>query len=354
MKTCNICKTVVRDDANFCTFCGSKIQTLEELINEKRSELNIKEGDLDCDINNKTNSSQKQDEEKQERDKINFLILVGSLIFLLLITLISFIPNAKDNKDTHKDYEVIQEQIDKNDYQGAYENIDKFLQEHENSKYNEELIKIKEDISDKINDLPKDFNNESDNNYVSLMDEEDKKSIDENILNQLYDATTKLNMDKDRVKLTSLTTNSKGEDIFSFSYNGHKFNATYDNNDSLVYIKNSENDKVYENGQVIIDVGSFIVSHEEMINLSKVSKMIVNLVHKEPTISKFPDINENQYAWNIICKDNVITITSNVFYVNDNSVSVRENFKIVLRREGEGYKLLDLIINGVKSREILY
>lgn len=354
MKTCNICRTVVRDDANFCTFCGSKIQTLEELINEKRNELNIKEGDLNLSTNNEANSAQKDDKEKQERDKINFLILVASLIFLLLITLISFIPNAKDNREIYDDYQVIQEQIDKQDYQGAYENIDKFLQEYEDSKYEEELTKIKENISGKINILQKDFNIESDNNYVSLIDEKDKKGVDENILNQLYDATTKLNMDKERVNLTSLTTNSKGEDIFSFSYNGHKFNATYDNNDSLLYIKNSENNKVYENGQVMIDIGSFIVSHEEMKNLSKVSKMIVNLVHKEPTISKFPDINENQYAWNIICKENVITITSNVFYVNNHNVSVRENFKIVLMREGEGYKLLDLIINGVKSREILY
>lgn len=350
MKKCNICKTVVRDDANFCTFCGSRIQTLEEIINEKRNQLNI-EGNLDCYENKIDNSSLTINEDKRERDKIHVLILIGALILLLLITFISFIPNAKSDENIHREYKIIQSQLDKNDYKGAYENIDKFLQEHDDSKYKEELSKIKDDILDKIKILSPNFNIESGLINTGLTD---NKDIYENISSQLYDAVIKLNMNKEKIILMSLITNSKGEDILSFSYNAHKFNAVYDNDNRLLYIKNNEDDKVYEDGQVLLDIGSFTVSNEEMVNLSKVSKMIVNLVHEEPTISKFPDINENQSSWNITCKDNVITITSNVFYVNNHSVGVYENFKIVLVRDGEGYKLLDLIINGIKSSDILY
>ena len=79
VKSCNVCKTVVKDNDNFCTFCGSKIQSLSELIQEKRNEMLL--NDNKESIDNFNNGFLSTEVRKFKRNRRT---LVLSLIFLLI------------------------------------------------------------------------------------------------------------------------------------------------------------------------------------------------------------------------------------------------------------------------------
>lgn len=82
--------------------------------------------------------------------------------------------------------------------------------------------------------------------------------------------------------------------------------------------------------------------------------MIINLIHDEPTISKFPSVTNQQYLWNITVQNNLITVVSYVDHRSEKGGKIRENFKIILKKDGTGYKIVDLIFNGEKSEKIIY
>ena len=119
-------------------------------------------------------------------------------------------------------------------------------------------------------------------------------------------------------------------------------------------VYNSNGEKVFEDGQVIKSIEEFLVSYEDMLNISKISKMIINLIHDEPTISKFPSIINQQYLWNITVQNNLITVVSYVDHRSEKGGKIRENFKIILKKDGSRYKIVDLIFNGEKSEKIIY
>lgn len=323
MKTCNLCKTSVRDDANFCTFCGSKIQSFSELIKEKQNEMF---------------SSNKQDssEDKKfynesllievERFKRNSLMLISIFMILIMSLVFSLFFNGNDSKNKINAGENtihIGEPVEKL-YEYTYE------------------FEIFED------DLKK-------QEYFNLFDDVSKKiPINREMFMQMYNAMGNLNMDKNKVFPFSLKRDLDGNNIYKFFYGGQEFNATFNNENKLLNIKNSLNENIFDNGQVVKNLNEFLVGYDEMFEVGRISKMIVNLIHSNPTISKFPNIKNEQQGWNMTLNGNVITVNSYVDSRSKLGTKIRDKFTVVLQKNENGYKLLDLVFNGEKSNKLIY
>ena len=348
VKSCNVCKTVVKDNDNFCTFCGSKIQSLSELIQEKRNEMLLNDNKESIDnFNNGFLSTEVRKFKKNRRT------LVLSLIFLLIAIFLGLLlGNQIDGENVQSENVVIESQLDKNDYENVYNNGN-------NVAYKQEQENLFDGEFKPINEMEYNFQNnkgmENTQEYLTPSGNvSEKVSMSVERFLQFYNATDSLKMDRDKILFTSLVRDLNGKDLCKFVYNAHQFTASYGDNDKLLYIMNSFGEKVFEDGQVIKSIEEFLVSYEDMLNISKISKMIINLIHDEPTISKFPSIINQQYLWNITVQNDLITVVSYVDHRSEKGGKIRENFKIILKKDGSRYKIVDLIFNGEKSEKIIY
>ncbi len=322
MKNCSLCKTEVKDDANFCMFCGSKIQSLSELIKEKQNEMfSIDKKDLDD--NEKFYNESLAFE--VERIKRNSLILISVFMVLIISLIFSLFFNWNDSKNKINASEnIIQSEPIEKLYEYTYE------------------FEIFED------DLKK-------QEYFNLFNDVSKKiPINREMFMQMYNAMSSLDIDKYKVFPFSLKRDLDGNNVYKFFYGGQEFNAVFDNENKLLNVKNSLGENVFENGQVVKNLNEFLVGYDEMLEVGRISKMIVNLIHKNPTISKFPDIKNEQQSWNMTLNENVITVNSHVDSRNKVGIKIRDKFTVVLQKNENGYKLLDLIFNGEKSNKLIY
>lgn len=351
VKSCNICKTVVKDNDNFCTFCGSKIQSLSELIQEKRNEMLL--NDNKESIDNFNNGFLSSEVRKFRRNRKN---LVLSLIFLLIAIILGLLLanqiEQKNVQDENNENVVIESQLNKNDYDNVYNNWN-------NDADKQEQEKLFYDEFKPINEIKYNFQNNKvmgniQEYLIPYVSSDEKVSMIRDMFLQLYNATDSLKMDRDKILFVSLTKDLDGKDLCKFIYNAHQFTASYRDDDKLLYIINSLGEKVFEDGQVVKSIYEFLLPYEDMLNISKISKMIINLIHDEPTISKFPSISNQQYSWNITAQNNLITVVSYVDHRSENGEKIRENFKIILEKDGNRYKIIDLIFNGEKNTKIIY
>lgn len=319
MKSCSVCKTTVRDEANFCTFCGSRIQSLSDMISEKQNELFSNENKYSEESTNLYNNTLSIEVDKIKR---NSLMLI--LIFMFLVLSLLLINNNVKNVITKEEY-IIQS----ND---PIENIYEYGND----------FGISEDG----------IKQEENSNFIN--GDNQQSSFNQEMYTQMSDALNALNIDKSRVTSVSFKKGLEGNNIYRFSYNSHLFNAEFDPENRLKFIKNSLNQNIFENGQVIKNLDEFVISYEEMLEINKISKMIINLIHKKPIISKFPNIKKQQYAWNITLQNGSIIVNSYVDSYGKHGSKIRDKFIIVLEKNGNRYKLLDLIYNGEKSNKIIY
>lgn len=96
------------------------------------------------------------------------------------------------------------------------------------------------------------------------------------------------------------------------------------------------------------------VSYEDKVKLIKISKSVVNLSHEFSTLTQFPNIKTNIEDWIIQKSGDVIKINSYLTYVNKNLSTIRDNFEVILRENGDGYKLIDLFINDQRIVNLVY
>ena len=313
MKSCSLCKTVVRDDANFCTFCGTKIQTLNEMIDEKHNEF-IK-NNIDFANNNKTNVINEdldfEDTKPQKTRTIFILILCILFLSLILNLLVS---------DSRNDISLGTVKVEASD--SKY--IEKFLGE----------IEV--------------------NYEFSLKKDSKMPLINSFMFSQLEDAFEHLEIDSKKVSSLNFNKTNDGNYSVRFNYDNQKFEAFYNESGELMSINNAFNDKIFERENMEEISGISNVPYEDMLLLSEISKKIINLIHNYPTISKFPSITNEQQYWKMLSEEDIITVSSHVNSKNENGIILRDKFKIKFVKDGEGYKIVDLIFNGDKSNKLVY
>ena len=260
VKSCNVCKTVVKDNDNFCTFCGSKIQSLSELIQEKRNEMLL--NDNKESIDNFNNGFLSTEVRKFKRNRRT---LVLSLIFLLIAIFLSLLSgNQKEQKNVQSENVVIESQLDKNDYENVYNNGNNVADKQEQENLFDGEFKP-------INEMEYNFQN---NKVVGNTQEyltppgnvSEKVSMSGDMFLQLYNATDSLKMDRDKILFTSLVRDLNGKDLCKFVYNAHQFTASYGDNDKLLYIMNSFGEKVFEDGQKQMVKDGFMVDALNFMN----------------------------------------------------------------------------------------
>ena len=213
VKSCNVCKTVVKDNDNFCTFCGSKIQSLSELIQEKRNEMLL--NDNKESIDNFNNGFLSTEVRKFKRNRRT---LVLSLIFLLIAIFLGLlVGNQIDGENVQKENVVIESQLDKNDYGDVYNNGNNVADKQEQENLFDGEFKP-------INEMEYNFQN---NKVVGNTQEyltppgnvSEKVSMSGDMFLQLYNATDSLKMYRDKILFTSLVRDLNGKDLCKFVYN---------------------------------------------------------------------------------------------------------------------------------------
>ncbi len=320
MKSCSVCKTKVNDSANYCTFCGSKIQSLSDMINEKQNELfSYDKKDIE-ESKNLYNDTLSIEVEKIKRNSLIYMLL----FMLLLLSL--FLINNKNNKviTTKEEYIIHSKDPIGHIYEFTYD----------------------------FNIGDKNINSQGNSNFINNNDH--KTSSNKEIYTQITDSFNALNIDKNKIVSKSFKNDLEGNKIYSFSYNSHGFNALFDKQNKLKFIKNSLNENIFENGNVIKNLNEFVVPYDDMLEINKISKMIINLIHEKPIISKFPNIKKEQYAWNMTLENNNIVVKSYVDSYNKHGSNHRDTFMIILEKNNNNYKLLDVVFNGEKSNKIIY
>ena len=96
------------------------------------------------------------------------------------------------------------------------------------------------------------------------------------------------------------------------------------------------------------------ISYEDKVKLIKISKSVVNLSHEFSTLTQFPNIKTNIEDWIIQKSGDVVKINSHLTYTNKNSSIIKDNFEVILKENGDGYKLIDLFINDEKVTNLVY
>lgn len=340
MKYCSICnKSIIKDTENVCESCGSKISNLNQLLDNKKDD-------------SITKVQEKQEKNNVERDVTqNFDILINEdkyaknriilAIMILLLSLGVLLGVALEN--TRINYGGIHNNsndLNKNNYVYYY-------LEGTN---NDATINGNEDGailgSEIYTNYKKIINNKESINSNNLINTND------NMLKQLYEACKSLLMNTENVEVISSKKDEVGNTVYEFIYDSQKFDGVFDK-EKLLYITNAFNDKIFENGQVIKSVDSFLLPYDEMEEIVRISKSIVNLIHVEPTISRFPKLNDKSGDWKIYIKDNIVTVLSYVKYTNGGEI-IRDDFEINLVKNGNGYKVHNIIYDGQKSYKLIY
>ena len=340
MKTCSVCnKTLINENESMCETCGSKIKSLNNLLQNKveKEEVPVVEHN---NINYKVTKNFKNTGvliEEEERIKRNKLILIClSLLLFLGLMLNVLLESSVMNGGNIKYTPEISNLKDNSNYIYDFNNEIKKKNKYDYVAY----LKYSDDYKRIINN--KDLL-EINNNGIY---------INENKLRQLYDACKNLLIDTNKVVLISSSKDISGNSLYEFIYDAQKFNVFYDK-DTISYISNGTNDKIFENGNVVKSVDEFLIPYDQMKEIVRISKSIINLIHIEPTISKYANLDDGKGNWIIFNRDGLITVLSHVKYVNGGK-TIKDNFEINLTKTGNGYKLVNLIYDDVKSNKLIY
>lgn len=347
MKSCHVCKTLVDEDEKFCTFCGNKFQTLSEFIDQKRDEVLFLNSNEELRINNIGIKLLSYEIEKFMKFKIG-----SFLVFILLFLCLIFGFYIQNEYKAYLDYQTIQKDLERNDYEKAQIDIDRFLNSYGESSHVGELIKIRNEISHEVDRI---LNEKMTKEYLSQFDKigENVSMSGDEVL-KLYNVANLMGMDKNKIEILDFNKIEDGHDCCKFVYGNHGFSAYYGENGDVVNVKNSMEEDIFNSGQVVKPINEFLVSDLEGYDIIRISKMIINLIHDDPRVSKFPNSIGEKYFWNITKSDNKIFVSSHVKYKNQNYENIVEDFQIILEKNSTGYKLIDLIFNGEKSEKIIY
>ncbi len=349
MKSCSVCKTLVGEHEKFCTFCGNKIQTLSEFFDKTRDEVLGLSLPEDYKINKIGIQLLSCEIEKFMKFRIGSILI---LIFIALCVIFGFY--IQDEYAEYRDYKAIQENLSNNEYQQTQVYIDKFLYDYVDSSHRYELIRIKDEISHQVEMI---LAQQKTKDYLKYFDKiGESVSMGGDMVLRLYGVTDTLGMDKEKIKIIDFfeSQNYQDHDYCIFVYRNHYFTAYYGDDNEIFRVRNSLNEDMFLNNQVEKSIYDFLLSDDEIHDVMRVSKMIVNLVHDDPTISKFPDMQNQKYYWNMMKKGDTIVVLSHVSYVNNMNQNIKENFQITLNKNETRYELLDLILDGKRNNQIIY
>lgn len=334
MRKCSVCsKNLLDDEENVCKSCNSKIENLNHLLDN-----NPKKNMISSDIKQeskyiKTDYLVNDVEKGRNNRKI---LLVLAFLFLLMVLSMELI--RINNASEIKKYESLNKNVGVSDY---------------NISSNEDTVKNKV-VEYKYSYNLDDFVNYKDNvrNKEVFKKIGDQVKLNENQLKELNKAFDGLLMDTSKVEILSSNKDISGKKIYKILYDTQKLNALFEN-DKLIYISNILNEKLYEDDKVNKTFDKFLLELDKMKEIINISKKIINLVNVEPTVSRYPNLENELKNWNIFMENDVINVNSFVKYNNGGQI-IRNDFKILLVKKGDRYYILDLIYNGEKSKKLIY